>query len=87
MQVWVEQSRGGRVAGFISVIALEIYLTQHLFHTDPWLRSLPFPLGAILALAGVVLLSIVVLRLSNLIRSGLERQAGGVVRATPESRS
>ncbi|MHB1188809.1 acyltransferase family protein [Thiobacillus sp.] len=86
MQVWAERSRVGRVAGFISVIALEMYLAQHLFHTDPWLRSLPFPLGAILALAGVVLLSMGVLRLSNLIRSGLERR-GAAARMAPESKS
>ncbi len=86
MQAWVEQSRVGRVAGFVSVIALEMYLTQHLFHTDPWLRSLPFPLGAILALAGVVLLSMGVLWLSNLIRSGLERR-GAAARMYPESKS
>lgn len=87
MQDWVVHSRPGRVVGFISLIALEMYLTQHLFHTAPWLRSLPFPLGAILALAGVILLSMGVLWLSNLIRSTLDRRTASVARVAPEPKS
>lgn len=86
MQDWVVQSGPGRAAGFVSVIAFEMYLTQHLFHGDPWLRSLPFPLGAMLALAGVMLLSMGVLWLANLIRSGLDRRTGSVARIVPESK-
>ena len=64
----------------------EMHPTQHLFHTNPWLQSLPFPLGAILALAGVVLLSMGVLWLANLSRSAFARAAGGTGRAIPESK-
>lgn len=86
MQRWVVQSYAGRMAGFISLIALEMYLTQHLFHTDASLRSLPFPFGAMLAFTGVVLLSMGVLRLSNLIRSGLTHLPEDVAGTTPESK-
>lgn len=87
MQRWLVQSRVGLSVGFISAIAFEMYLTQHLFHTNPWLRSLPFPLGAMLALIGIALLSVCVLRLSDLIRSGLKRLADGAASLTVDSRS
>lgn len=86
MQDWTEQSRLGRGAGFISAIALEMYLSQHLFHTDPWLQSLPFPLGAGLAFAGVVLLSMGVLWLANRSRMTLARTASDSGRTLPDSR-
>jgi peptidoglycan/LPS O-acetylase OafA/YrhL len=86
MQSWTKHSHFGRVASFISAIALEMYLTQHLFNTDPWLRSLPFPLGAILAFTGIVLMAFIVSYMASLIRSGGISRSKRIAEAIPESR-
>lgn len=63
-----------------------MHATQSPFSTDAWLQSLPFPLVAILAFAGVVLLSMGVLWLAHLSRLALARAADGTGRAVPESK-
>jgi peptidoglycan/LPS O-acetylase OafA/YrhL len=75
VQRWTECARLGRVATFISLISFEIYLTQHLFHGNAWLQSLPFPIGAVLALAGTLALAAVVMRLAHVVRATMQRLA------------
>lgn len=87
MQVWIVRSHIGRAAGFISLIAFEMFLTQHFFQKDAWLRTLPFPLGAILAFAGIVLLAMAVFWLANLVRLRLVRKASGIAPAPKEFNS
>jgi peptidoglycan/LPS O-acetylase OafA/YrhL len=80
LQRWIECTRGGRVATFVSLISFEIYLTQHLFHSNAWLQSLPFPLGAVLALAGIFVLALGVMRLADGCRTVVQRLAASAAR-------
>jgi hypothetical protein len=67
------------------LISFEIYVTQHLFHSNAWLKSLPFPLGAVLALAGIFALATVVMRLADRFRATMRRMAAIAGRSTAEA--
>lgn len=71
MQKWILDSWSGSVVSMVSGMAYEIYLTQHLFHQNHWLQALPFPLGALMAIVGILILASVVVRLANSIRNCL----------------
>jgi peptidoglycan/LPS O-acetylase OafA/YrhL len=85
MQAWVENASAAKAFNLISGISLEIYLVQHLFHSNPWFQSLPFPLGAILAFVGILILARAVFWLAELTRSGLARSTNGTTQVIAES--
>lgn len=86
IQRWTESTRPGRVATFISLISFEIYVTQHLFHSNAWLKSLPFPLGAALAFAGILALATVVMRLADRCRAAMRRMTTSAASSTADAR-
>lgn len=87
IQIWSRNSNGGRIAAFISLIALEIYLLQQLFQNILWLRLLSFPMGAILASFGIVVSAYLVFRLAEFIRTLLPVRIAGTGSAPLEAGS
>lgn len=84
-QAWILSSRTGKLATLVAGMAFEIYLTQHLFHQSLGLQSLPFPIGAALALAGTAALAYLVRVVADILRQRLVAERPGLAPAEVKS--